>query len=103
MWSAALSEIAGKLNKAPPGSVAIVASARQTNEELWLLSKLKAKLGAISDSIPREGEADKLLVSADKNPNSTGALLTGICLTEMGINLPKIAEGIKAGRIKALI
>ena len=56
-WTAALSEIAEKLKQAPPGSVAIVASARQTNEELWLLSKLKAKLRAVSDSVPREGEA----------------------------------------------
>jgi len=102
-WTAALSEIADKLKKAPSGSVAIVASARQTNEELWLLSKLKAKLGAISDSVPREGEADKLLVSPDKNPNTNGARLTGICFSEMGINLPKIADGIAKGTIKTLI
>src|SRR5712691_3225605 len=95
-WTAALNEISARLKNAALGSVAIIASARQTNEELWLLSKLKAKLGAISDAIPREGEADKLLVSADKNPNSTGARLTGICFTEIGINLPKIADGIKA-------
>ena len=88
-WTAALNEISDKLKKAPAGSVAIIASARQTNEELWLISKLKAKLGAISDSIPRDGEADKLLVSADKNPNTNGARLTGICFTEMGINLPQ--------------
>jgi len=56
--------------------VAIVASARQTNEELWLISKLKARLGAVSDSVARIGEADKLLVSADKNPNTNGARLT---------------------------
>ena len=102
-WTVALSEIAEKLKQAPAGSVAIVASARQTNEELWLLSKLKAKLGAISDSVERIGEPDKLLVSADKNPNTNGARLTGMCFTEMGINLPKIADGIASGKIKTLI
>jgi len=102
-WSTALTEIAEILKKAEPGSVAIVASARQTNEELWLLSKLKAKLGAISDSVERIGEADKLLVSADKNPNTNGARLTGICYSEVGINIPKIVEGIKAGKIKTLL
>ena len=102
-WSTALTEIAEILKKAEPGSVAIVASARQTNEELWLLSKLKAKLGAISDSVERTGEADKLLVSADKNPNTNGARLTGICYSEVGINIPKIVEGIKAGKIKTLL
>ncbi len=102
-WMAALNELASKLKKAEAGSVAIVASARQTNEELWLLSKLKTKLNALSDSVPRTGEADKLLVSADKNPNTNGARLTGICYTEMGVNLPQIAAGIKSGKIKTLI
>ena len=102
-WTAALNELSDKLKKAPAGSVAIVASARQTNEELWLLSKLKTKLGAISDSIARTGAEDKLLVNADKNPNINGARLTGICFTEVGINLAKIANGIEQGRIKTLI
>ncbi len=102
-WTAALNEISDKLKKAPAGSVAIVASARQTNEELWLISKLKSKLGAVSDSVPRFGEADKLLVSADKNPNTNGARLTGICFTEIGTNLPQIASGISSGKIKTLI
>ena len=102
-WVEALNEISEKLKRAATGSVAIVASARQTNEELWLISKLKNKLGAISDSIPREGEADKLLVSADKNPNTNGARLTRICFTEVGSNLPQIAQGIQSGTIKTLI
>jgi NADH-quinone oxidoreductase subunit G len=102
-WTAALNEIGDKLKKAPQGSVAIVASARQTNEELWLISKLKSKLGAISDSVARIGEGDKLLVSADKNPNSNGARLTKICPTEIGGNLSKIADGIRSGSIKTLI
>jgi NADH-quinone oxidoreductase subunit G len=102
-WTAALSEIADKLKQAAAGSVAIVASARQTNEELWLISKLKTKLGALSDSVERTGEPDKLLVSADKNPNTNGARLTGICFSEVGINLPKIADGIAKGTIKTLI
>ena len=102
-WTAALNEISDKLKRAPAGSVAIIASARQTNEELWLLAKLKAKLGSLSDAIPRVGEGDKLLVSTDKNPNTNGARLTGICFTEMGVNLEKIADGIEQGKIKTLI
>jgi NADH-quinone oxidoreductase subunit G len=102
-WTAALNEISDQLKKAPTASVAIVASARQTNEELWLISKLKAKLGAVSDSVARTGEGDKLLVSADKNPNTNGARLTGICFTEIGTNLPQITSGISSGEIKTLI
>jgi NADH-quinone oxidoreductase subunit G len=102
-WTAALNEISDKLKKSQAGSVAIVASARQTNEELWLLGKLKSKLGAVSDFVARFGEGDKLLVSADKNPNTNGARLTGICFTEIGTNLPQIASGISSGKIKTLI
>jgi len=102
-WTIVLNEIADKLRKTVSGSVAIIASARQTNEELWLLSKLKTKLGALSDSIPRVGEGDKLLVNADKNPNSNGARLTGVAANAMGSNLPRIAEGIRNGGIKTLI
>ena len=102
-WTAALREISALLTKAKTGTVAIVASARQTNEELYLLSKLKAALGAMSDCVARTGEADKLLVAADKNPNSNGARLTGVAAAEVGADLPRIAEGIRAGRIKTLL
>jgi NADH-quinone oxidoreductase subunit G len=102
-WPTALKEISALLNFATPGSVAIIASARQTNEELFLLKKLAAKFGALSDSIPRSGESDKLLLSADRNPNSNGARLTGICGEKMGEQIPKIASGIEQGKIKTLI
>ena len=102
-WTAALKGISDRLTKAPTGSVAIIGSARQTNEELWLLAQLKTKFGALSDSVPRLGEGDKLLVSADKNPNSTGARLTGIAAEPMGSNLPEIADAIRHGRIRTLI
>ena len=102
-WSSVLKEISEKLKRAPAGSAAIVASARQTNEELYLLAKLAKKLGALTDSVPRLGEGDRLLLNADRNPNSTGARLTGIAAEPMGSKLLKIAEGIRGGRIKTLI
>jgi NADH-quinone oxidoreductase subunit G len=102
-WAAVLREISERLRNAAQGTVAIVASARQTNEELYLLAKLAKILGAVTDSVPRTGEGDRLLLNADRNPNSTGARLTGIAAEPMGSNLPKIAEGIRGGRIKILI
>ncbi|MDB6016807.1 MAG: molybdopterin-dependent oxidoreductase iron-sulfur protein [Pedosphaera sp.] len=102
-WTNALKEISGKLANVKAGSVAMVASARQTNEELFLLAKLGKKFNALTDSVPRMQEGDKLLVSADRNPNSNGAKLTGISPAQMGSNLPKIAEGIRNGSIKTLI
>jgi NADH-quinone oxidoreductase subunit G len=102
-WRTALKEISGKLKGLAPGSVAIIACARQTNEELYLISQLAKKLGALTDSVPRTGEADKLLLNADRNPNSTGARLLGIAAERMGSNLPRIVEGVKSGRISTLI
>ncbi len=102
-WDEANREVRTRLSKAAPGSVAIIASARQTTEELYLLRKLATHLGAITDSIAREGDPDTLLVSADRNPNANGARLTGIAFTEMGIQLPKIAAGIASGAIRTLI
>jgi len=102
-WTDALKAISDKLSQVSPGSAALIGSARQTNEELYLLAKLAKKLEALTDSVPRQGEADKLLLNADRNPNSAGARLTGMAAEPMGANLPKIAEGIRSGRIKTLL
>jgi NADH-quinone oxidoreductase subunit G len=102
-WPAAIREISEILRQANDGSVAVIASARQTNEELFLLKKLVARFNVLTDSVPRAGEGDKLLLSADRNPNSAGARLIGIAPARMGSNLPKIAADIAAGHIKTLI
>jgi NADH-quinone oxidoreductase subunit G len=102
-WSNALGEISEKLRKAVAGSVAIIASARQTNEELFLLNKIASRVNAMTDSIPRAGEGDKLLVSADRNPNTNGAMATGLAAKPIGSQLATIADGIKSGTIRTLI
>lgn len=93
------------LAKANAGdTITIIGSARASCEELFLLKKLADLLGCkLLDAVPRAGQADDFLVSADKNPNTNGAKLTGIAADPMGANLPKIAEGIKTGKIKTLI
>jgi NADH-quinone oxidoreductase subunit G len=102
-WATALGEIAEQLRRALPGSVACVASARLSNEELFLVSKLARQTGALTDSVPRLGEADTLLLNADRNPNSQGARLLGVAAQPMGSNLPRIAEGIRNGTIRHLL
>jgi NADH-quinone oxidoreductase subunit G len=102
-WEKALREISEKLAAVEAGATAIIASARQTNEELWLLSQLRKKLKAFTDCVPRQGEADGLLVDADKNPNSTGARLIGLTTQRMGLRLKRIAKGIESGEITTLI
>ena len=102
-WNAAIESAALILTQAPQGSVAFVVSARQTNEELFLLKKLATHTGAMTDAVARDGEPDRLLVSEDRNPNSNGVRLTGMAFTEFGFNLTKIADGIAQGRIKTLV
>ena len=102
-WTTALKEISELLAKAPQGSVAVIASMRQTNEELFLLRKLAQKLKAITDSVTHFSEGDKLLLNADRTPNKNGARLTEICGIGAGIKIPVIAESIRIGRIKTLI
>jgi len=87
-----------------PSEVAIVASAGMTNEELYLVSKLVGIVEAdLVDVVPHEGAADNYLVSADKNPNTSGAklLLTG--RADPGNKLSKIRSGVKSGAIKAVL
>src|SRR6516164_7034783 len=102
-WTQALSEIAEKLKQAPQGSVAIIGSSRQTNEELWLLKKLANKFDALTDSVEHFGEGDKLLLNTDRTPNKTGARLTGICQASAGMRMSPLAQFISAGKIKTLI
>ena len=49
-------------------SIAIIASGRMTNEELWLTSQLARLLGTQwIDIVPRVGRSDQILLSRDRN------------------------------------
>ncbi|MGL4401168.1 MAG: molybdopterin-dependent oxidoreductase [Luteolibacter sp.] len=102
-WHLALSKAAGRIKSTPAGQVAIIASGRMTNEELFLTRALAAEIGTSHLAlVPRTGEADALLVAADRNPNTTGAKL--ILNTEDPYrHLVSIREGVQNGSIKSLI
>jgi NADH-quinone oxidoreductase subunit G len=102
-WATVLGEISEKFATAAPNSTAFIVSARQTNEELYLLKQLADKLGALTDCVPRSGPGDHLLLNSDRNPNSTGAKLIGIAADPVGSNIARIADGIRAGQIKCLV
>ena len=102
-WPAALAETASRIKSTPAAQTAIIASGRMTNEELFLTRALAAEIGTHQISIvPRFGEADQLLVAADRNPNTTGAKL--IFNTENpSEKLDFIRDAVRNGSIKALI
>tara|TARA_Y100000588_G_C14214434_1_gene908161 strand:- start:270 stop:1967 length:1698 start_codon:yes stop_codon:yes gene_type:complete len=102
-WPDALREISNHLINAEHGTVAIVASARQTNEELYILSEIANFFGATTDAIPRKGKADHLMMIEDRNTNTTGAQLVGITNKRVGSKLSKIKKDIESGKVKTLI
>ena len=63
------------------GRLGVIASAQLTNEELFLIREIfQTTLGArVSASVPEEsGSSDDFLIKADKNPNTSGAVLLGL-------------------------
>ncbi len=102
-WPVALQSAAKRLQAFAPGQIAIIGSARMTNEEIFLTRTLAEKIGTSQLSlVPRMAEADGLLVAADRNPNTRGAAL--ILQTEDPFaKLDAIRQGVLSGSIKALL
>ncbi len=102
-WKDAIASAAAKLKTFSAPEIAIVASGRMTNEELFLVRALAAELGTANVSIvPRTGEADALLVAADRNPNTTGASLV-LGTPDPAGKLISIRNGLDSGAIKAVL
>ena len=78
---------------ASAGAIAVVGSGRSSVEEQFLTKKLAAALKASTQLVSRVGQGDQLLISADRNPNVRGALVTGLIL-----KLPKIGDAPASSR-----
>ena len=102
-WPVAIAQAALQLKQLSGLEIAIIASGRMTNEELWMALQLARALGVeLIDIVPRTGPGDDILLSEDRNPNTNGARLLGVT-SEPGAKLPAIADAVKSGRVKALI
>ena len=102
-WSAALTSAASAIKSFAPDQIAVIASGRMTNEELFLARALAENIGTQNLSIvPRSGEADHLLIAADRNPNTTGAKLVWEN-NDPSSKLDSIRSAVRSGDIKALI
>src|SRR6185295_2463351 len=69
----AATQAAGQFFKSNTGAIAVVGSGRSSVEEQFLTKKLADSLKASTQLVSRVGEGDKILVSADRNPNVRGA------------------------------
>lgn len=101
-WQESLEALQAKLDQVDASQVAIIASGRMTNEELFLTKALADKIGTAQLAlVPREGEADKLLIAADRNPNTTGAKL--VLGSDPYAKLEGLRARVKDGTIKLLL
>ena len=103
-WPEAITATAASLQQEPVGSIAMIASGRMTNEELFLARRLAKTLSIdLVDIRPRVQEGDGFLIAKDGNPNTRGAQLIGLTGEVPGARLPEIAAGIASGKITSLI
>ena len=102
-WSHAIETVAAQLKPYVGRQIAILASGRMTNEELWLTARLAKLLGTtLIDIVPRTGAGDDILLSEDRNPNTNGARLLQVA-SDSGTVLQEIKDAVSFGHIKALI
>src|SRR5246500_980549 len=103
-WKSALARAGDELKKFVNGQIALIASARMTNEELWFAKKLVDSVKTPNyDVVPRTGPADDLLLNSIRNPNTSGAQLLGLCSDQPGAKLQQIADAVSQGHIKAVV
>ena len=94
---------AGTLLRESAGAVAVVGSGRSSVEEQFLTRRLAESLGTSAHLVSRTGPGDGLLVSADRNPNVRGALVTGLISALPSSRLDALAAAIDAGKVRAVV
>lgn len=92
---------AGDLLKA--GCAAVVGSGRASVEEQHLAARLATAMAAPAWIVGRVGEGDGLLISADRNPNTRGALLTGLIRELPTTRLDALSAQIDAGKVRTIL
>ena len=101
-WRHAIESVAAQLKPFAGGKIAILASGRMTNEEMWLTAQIGKSLGVtLIEIVPRRGPGDDILLSEDRNPNTNGARVLGISSENRNV-LEQIKEAVSSGQIQAL-
>ena len=103
-WTSAIARAVDDLRRFKGDEIALIASGKMSNEELWLTKKLIEALDIkYHDIVPHVGESDDILLSSVRNPNLIGAHLLGVAQEEPGKLLPEIFQRVQAGGIKAVL
>lgn len=81
------------------GKVAVVGSTHASVEEQYLLSRIAVDRSAPVHLVRHWGEEDGILISADRTPNTRGALLTGLKAELPAEDLSDLGKAIDAGEV----
>ncbi|MCC5841903.1 MAG: (2Fe-2S)-binding protein [Opitutales bacterium] len=85
--------------------VAIVGSGRLSLEEQFLLTRIRARIPGPTPSylVARTGQGDGKLLSADRNPNVRGALLTGLIEDLPAKELTPLGRLVNEGTVRTIL
>ena len=102
-WDNAYEAAADALKQFDGNEIAIIASGRQTNEELFMVRTLAAELGTEKvATVARDEKSDDMLISSDRNPNTNGAKLI-LPSENPSAEINTILDAVRSGNIKAVI
>jgi NADH-quinone oxidoreductase subunit G len=100
-WDDAVAAVADALRGCPPEEIALLASPRQSNEDLFALRRLAEHhgVGQLAFRVPpaAPAAADDFLLRADRHPNTRGAELLGL-----DGDAAAVLAAARAGRVKVL-
>ena len=105
-WEEMIPLIASQLRRYRPDEIGVLASPKMANEDFFLLRRLVDHLGLIHVDFrvpPRTpGDEDRILIKADKNPNTRGAELIGLGPRPGGLDARGMLRAARERRIKCL-
>ncbi len=106
-WDEALASVASELKTFKGEQVALIGSGFDTCEDNYAAGRFAHEVlktgfvDLLSHVVP--GDQDEFLIREDKTPNTAGARMAGILPADESHALAAILDGVREGRIKALI
>ncbi|MGH7262636.1 MAG: molybdopterin-dependent oxidoreductase [Candidatus Rokuibacteriota bacterium] len=105
-WEETIPLAAAELSRYRPEEIGVLASPQMANEDLFLLKRLVDHLGIPNVDVrlpPRTpGDEDRMLIKADKNPNTRGAELIGLGPRPGGLDARGMLRAARERSIKCL-
>ena len=105
-WDEMVPLVAARLRDYRPDEIGVLASPRMANEDLFVLKRLVEHLGFanVDFRVPpeRPGDEDRILIKADKNPNTRGAELIGLAPRAGGLDARGMLRAARERRLRCL-